>query len=98
MLELFSLCSVLPHGSCTGGHFPLAPVRRTGGEKDQLALGFELGAPLSRTGRGSDSQQLATLMRGTAFQLLLKDLLHPVGGEGYRTENHSGFRGMYTAS
>ena len=51
---------------------------------------------LSRTGRSSDRQQLATLIRGTAFQLLLKDLLHPVGGEGYRTENHSGFRGLHT--
>ena len=61
-----------------------------------MALWFELRARLSRTGRGSDRQQLATLIRGAAFQLLLKDLLHPVGGEGYRTENHSGFRGMHT--
>ena len=31
VLELFSLYSVLPYGCCTDGHFPLAPVRRTGG-------------------------------------------------------------------
>lgn len=57
---------------------------------------LELRAPLSRTGRGSDRQQLATLIRGTAFQLLLKALLHPVGGEVYRTEKDSGFRSMHT--
>lgn len=37
---------------------------------------------------------MAKLIRGTAFQLLLKAVLHPVEGKDYRT--HSGFSDKHT--